>query len=85
VFADSIDDFVTVRYLCASQSCQTLSMIIYGSSRGSPTPATNAAATLMLISTLTAITVAVLIFRFLTRGQRTKDQSGVREFVSIEV
>lgn len=85
VFADSIDDFVTVRYLCASQSCQTLSMIIYGSSRGSPTPATNAAATLMLISTLTAITVAVMIFRFLTRGQRSKDQSGVREFVSIEV
>ena len=38
VFADSIDDFVTVRYLCASQSCQTLSVIIYGSSRASPTP-----------------------------------------------
>jgi spermidine/putrescine transport system permease protein len=85
VFADSIDDFVTVRYLCASQNCQTLSMIIYGSARASPTPATNAAATLMLISTLTAIALAVLVYRSLTRGQRQKDQSGVREFVSIEM
>jgi ABC-type spermidine/putrescine transport system permease subunit II len=76
---------VTVRYLCASQSCQTLSVIIYGSSRSSPTPATNAAATLMLISTLTAIGVAVVIYRALTRGQRTKGESAAREFVSIEV
>lgn len=85
VFADSIDDFVTVRYLCASQSCQTLSMIIYGSSRASPTPATNAAATLMLVSTLTAIALALVVYRFLTRGQRSKDESGVREFVSIDI
>lgn len=85
VFADSIDDFVTVRYLCASQSCQTLSVIIYGSARASPTPATNAAATLMLFSTLTAIALALVVYRFLTRGQRTRDESGVREFVSIEM
>ena len=26
VFADAIDDFVTVRYLCASQNCQSLSI-----------------------------------------------------------
>jgi spermidine/putrescine transport system permease protein len=85
VFADSIDDFVTVRYLCASQSCQTLSVIIYGSSRASPTPATNAAATLMLFTTLTAIALSVVIYRILTRGQRTKGQSGVKEFVSIDI
>jgi spermidine/putrescine transport system permease protein len=85
VFADSIDDFVTVRYLCAAQPCQTLSMIIYGSSRASPTPAVNAAATLMLVSTLSAIALAVVVYRFLTRGQRRKDESSVREFVSIEI
>jgi ABC-type spermidine/putrescine transport system permease subunit II len=60
-------------------------VIIYGSSRASPTPATNAAATLMLITTLTAIALAVVIYRILTRGQRTKGQSGVKEFVSIDI
>lgn len=83
VFADTIDDFVTVRYLCASQSCQALSVIIYGAARGSPTPAVNAAATLMLISTLTAIALALVVYRFLTRGQRK--EGSVREFVSIEI
>lgn len=85
VFADSIDDFVTVRYLCASQTCQPLSVIIYGASRASPTPAVNAAATLMLTSTLLAITISLLLYRFLTRGQRRRDESGVREFVSIDI
>jgi spermidine/putrescine transport system permease protein len=85
VFADTIDDFVTVRYLCASESCEPLSVVIYGSARGSPTPAVNAAATLMLITTLTVIAVGYLIFRFLTRGQRSKDESGVKDFVSVNI
>jgi spermidine/putrescine transport system permease protein len=85
VFADSIDDFVTVRYLCASESCEPLSVVIYGSARGSPTPAVNAAATLMLITTLTAIAIGFLIFRFSTRGQRSKDDSGVKDFVSVNI
>ncbi len=85
VFADSIDDFVTVRYLCASQACESLSIVIYGSSRGSPTPAVNAAASLMLVTTLTAIAVGYLIYHFSTRGQRSKDESGVKEFVSVNI
>ena len=85
VFADAIDDFVTVRYLCASQNCQSLSIIIYGSARASPTPAVNAAATLMLVSTLSAIAVGYLIYHFSTRGQRTKDESGVKGFVNVGV
>ena len=85
VFADTIDDFVTVRYLCASESCEPLSVVIYGSARGSPTPAVNAAATLMLLTTLTVIAVGFMIFRFLTRGQRSKDESGVKDFVSVNI
>jgi spermidine/putrescine transport system permease protein len=85
VFADSIDDFVTVRYLCAAQNCQSLSIIIYGSARASPTPAVNAAATLMLASTLTAIAVGYLIYHFSTRGQRAKDESAVKGFVSVNI
>jgi spermidine/putrescine transport system permease protein len=70
VFADSIDDFVTVRYLSGPASSEPLAVKIYNSSRGSPTPAINAAVTLMLILTLTAITIGFLVYRRLTRGQR---------------
>jgi len=60
-------------------------VVIYGSARGSPTPAVNAAATLMLLTTLTVIAVGFMIFRFLTRGQRSKDESGVKDFVSVNI
>ena len=70
VFADSIDDFVTVRYLSGPASSEPLSVKIYNFSRGSPTPAVNAAATLMLVVTLLAVTLGFLSYRWLTRGQR---------------
>jgi spermidine/putrescine transport system permease protein len=70
VFADSIDDFVTVRYLSGPASSEPLAVKIYNSSRGSPTPAINAAVTLMLILTLTAITIGFLVYKKLTKGQR---------------
>ncbi len=85
VFADSIDDFVTVRYLCGAAGCEPLSVKIYGAARASPTPAVNAAATFMLISTLLAITIGVLLYRFATRGQRKAEESGVQGFMSFEI
>ena len=81
VFADTIDDFVTVNYLSSTQATQPLSVKIYSAARASPTPAVNAAATFMLISTLIAITVGLLAFRFMTRGQRGSGDSGVKDFV----
>jgi spermidine/putrescine transport system permease protein len=81
VFADTIDDFVTVNYLSSGQTTQPLSVKIYSAARASPTPAVNAAATFMLISTLIAITVGLLAFRFMTRGQRGSGDSGVKDFV----
>ena len=48
VFADSVDDFVTVRYLSAAANTEPLSVKIYSAARSSPTPAVNAAATVML-------------------------------------
>ena len=81
VFADTIDDFVTVNYLSSVQATQPLSVKIYSAARASPTPAVNAAATFMLISTLLAITVGLLAYRFMTRGQRGAGESGVKDFV----
>ena len=83
VFADSIDDFVTVRYLSAGANTEPLSVKIYNAARASPTPAVNAAATFMLVATFTVITLGFFAYRFATRGQRRK--GAVQEFVSFEV
>jgi spermidine/putrescine transport system permease protein len=45
-------------------------MKIYQISRGSPTPAVNAAATVMLFTTLIVIAIGLLAYRRASRGQR---------------
>ncbi len=80
VFADTIDDFVTVNYLASTVATQPLSVKIYSAARSSPTPSVNAAATFMLISTFVAIGLALIVYRFLTRGQRSEGASSVTEF-----
>jgi spermidine/putrescine transport system permease protein len=71
VFADSVDNFVTVRYLSGPASSEPLSVKIYTAARASPTPAVNAAATVMLVATLGAIALAWLVYRRITgtRGE----------------
>jgi spermidine/putrescine transport system permease protein len=83
VFADSIDDFVTVRYLSAGASSEPLSVKIYNAARASPTPAVNAAATFMLLATFTVITIGFVAYRLATRGQRA--EGAISGFVSFEV
>jgi spermidine/putrescine transport system permease protein len=74
VFADTIDDFITVRYLSAGASTEPLSVKIYNFSRGSLTPAINAAATFLLISTLVIAVLGVFLYRRFTAGQRGQSQ-----------
>jgi len=69
VFADTVDDFVTVRYLSGPASSEPLSVKIYSAARSSPTPAVNAAATVMLVTTMTAIAVAWFLYRRITRNR----------------
>ena len=52
VFALSIDDFVVTQYLSSDASTTTVSMLLYASARGAPTPALNALATVALVITL---------------------------------
>jgi spermidine/putrescine transport system permease protein len=73
VFADTIDDFVTVTYLKSDSTTQTLSNVIYTTVRGSPTPAVNAAATFMLVTTTFVISLGYLAWKRLSRGQRDAD------------
>jgi spermidine/putrescine transport system permease protein len=79
VFADTIDDFVTVRYLSGPASSEPLSVKIYGAARAQPTPAVNAAATFMLVSTIVVGAIAFVIYRWVTKGQRG---GGVSDFAT---
>jgi spermidine/putrescine transport system permease protein len=70
VFADTIDDFVIVRYLSSNASTETIPIRIYDTARAAVTPALNALASLMLFSTLLAVAAGYLVYRYLTRGER---------------
>jgi spermidine/putrescine transport system permease protein len=73
VFADTIDDFVTVRYLSGPATSEPLSVKIYNFSRSSPSPAVNAAATFLLVTTTLVVVIGYLAYRSSTRGQRQDD------------
>lgn len=69
VFADTVDDFVTVAALSSTSNTETLAQKIYSAARSSPTPEVNAAATMMLITTLLVIAGGLLFYRRVSKGQ----------------
>jgi spermidine/putrescine transport system permease protein len=73
VFADVIDDFVIVRYLSSDAATEPMSVKIYSTARSSPTPALNALASIMLVSSLLAVALGTLVYRRLTRGERGRE------------
>jgi len=81
VFADTIDDFVIVRYLSSNASTETVSIRIYDTARAASTPALNALASLVLFTTLIAVGAGFVIYRSLTRGER-KGSSGLESFAA---
>ena len=62
-FALSIDDFVITQYLSSDASTTTVSMLLYSSARGAPTPALNALATVALVITLGTLALTFLVYR----------------------
>jgi spermidine/putrescine transport system permease protein len=81
VFADSVDDFVIVRYLSGPANSEPLSVKIYSAARSSPTPAVNAAATVMLLATMAMIVVGYLIYRRTSKG--TGDAGDMASFTQL--
>jgi spermidine/putrescine transport system permease protein len=69
VFAISIDDFVVTQYLSSDASTTTVSMLLYASARGAPTPALNALATVALLITFATLAFAFLVYRRFAGGQ----------------
>ena len=80
VFADTVDDFVVVRYLSGQANTEPLSVKIYTAARASPTPAVNVAATVMLISTFLVITLGWIMYR---RFAREESGTDVGSFVQL--
>ena len=78
VFADVIDDFVIVRYLSGDASTEPTSVKIYNTARAAPTPALNALASLMLFASLMAVLTGLVVYRWLSRGE--KDASSIESF-----
>ena len=63
VFADVLDNFVLVRYLSSNAGTETTSMKVYNTARAAPTPALNAIATLILVSSFVVVIAGWLAYR----------------------
>lgn len=73
VFALSIDDFVITQYLASGADTNTVSMLLYSTARGAPTPALNALASITLVITLATLAAAWLVYRrFAGAGSATE-------------
>jgi spermidine/putrescine transport system permease protein len=68
-FALSLDDFVVTQYLSSNASTTTVSMLLYASARGAPTPALNAIATVTLLLTLSTLALAFFLYRRFAGGR----------------
>jgi spermidine/putrescine transport system permease protein len=72
VFALSIDDFVVTQYLSSDAGTTTVSMLLYATARGAPTPALNALATVALLITLFTLTLTFLVYRRFAGASRVE-------------
>ncbi len=80
VLASSMDDFVVSSFLQNGYSSVTVPIELYASSRSSPTPALNALATLLLLATILAVTIAWLVARRLRQADgKTLDNLAVMD------
>lgn len=84
VFALSIDDFVVTQYMSSNSSTITIPMYLYSQARGgTTTPALNALATILVLTTLIGIAAAYLILTMLGR-RRGSGGSALRELSGME-
>ena len=72
-FALSIDDFVVTQYLSSDASTTTVSMLLYASARGAPTPALNALATVALVITFATLALAFFVYRRFAGGREAAE------------
>jgi spermidine/putrescine transport system permease protein len=83
-FAISIDDFVISAFLQGGASSATIPVRLYSAARLAPSPALNALASILLMASLLAITVAIAVMR---RARRREGESGssIEDFARLEL
>jgi spermidine/putrescine transport system permease protein len=80
VFALSIDDFVVTQYMSGGYSTITIPMYLYANARGgATTPALNALATILVVTTLIGIGAAYLLYSMLSRRTSTAEAASLVE------
>jgi spermidine/putrescine transport system permease protein len=85
VFALSIDDFVVTQYMSSNASTTTIPMYLYANARGgTTTPALNALATVLVLTTLIGVGTAFAIYSALGRRTSTSRVSAFRELSGLE-
>jgi spermidine/putrescine transport system permease protein len=85
VFALSIDDFVVTQYMSAGYSTITIPMYLYANARGgATTPALNALATILVVTTLVGIGAAYLVYTLLTRRSAAAESSALTELSGLQ-
>jgi spermidine/putrescine transport system permease protein len=85
VFALSIDDFVVTQYMSSNASTTTIPMFLYANARGgTTTPALNALASILVVTTLIGVGIAYLLYTVLTRQTAPGGASALRELSGLE-
>jgi spermidine/putrescine transport system permease protein len=86
VFALSIDDFVVTQYMSSNAATTTIPMFLYANARGgTTTPALNALASILVVTTLLGVGMAYLLYTVLTRqGAGAGEVSALRELSGLE-
>jgi spermidine/putrescine transport system permease protein len=86
VFALSIDDFVVTQYMSSNAATTTIPMYLYANARGgTTTPALNALASILVVTTLLGVGLAYLLYTVLTRqGAVAGETSALRELSGLE-
>jgi spermidine/putrescine transport system permease protein len=86
VFALSIDDFVVTQYMSSNAATTTIPMFLYANARGgTTTPALNALASILVVTTLLGVGLAYLLYTVLIRqGAAVGETSALRELSGLE-
>jgi spermidine/putrescine transport system permease protein len=85
VFALSIDDFVVTQYMSSNSATTTIPMFLYSNARGgTSTPALNALATILVVTTLLGVGIAYLVYSALGRRTAASGVDALRELSGLE-
>jgi spermidine/putrescine transport system permease protein len=84
-FAVSIDDFVITQYLSSTSASQSVPMLIYTATRGTATPALNAMATVMALTTIVVTGLGYFVYRLVARKEQIPTIAAAEEMPALAV